>query len=285
MNKIVYFFFVLLLLANHVIANDELDIPLGKTSIKQWNFSLLSGYAVIENPLKSKKNLDTYFLPTWSYYGEKLYIDNTTLGYSIIEEESFLFDIVGYLNDDGALFNTGSDNWSFLDISSFIPSKIPIRPGRTIEYSKIERDFSYMGGLTIQWPNQWLQARLTYGKDISVGHNGEEITLSLFNYYRYKPLNINLSWQVGATYKNKTLIEYYYQFKPKEVGHSFSNSFYKLDSAINVYAHIALTRPVTDSLDLVFSIKKTWLDSILLNTPMVEDSTYLKGVLGINYKF
>lgn len=264
-----------------VSAKEHTEAQFGEAVIGEWNFAVLAGYAAIENPLNKRDTIDTYILPTWSYYGENLYIDNMSVGYSLIESETLLFDISGYLNEDGALFNLDHANLSFLDITNYVP-RVSIRPSANpIVFEEIERDFSYMAGFSLQWPNDYIQARLTLAKDISQGHNGEEITFSLFNYYQIGDLKFH--WQLGAIRKSKTLVEYYYQFTEDELGGNPSP--YQFDDAINTFAQIALNYQITNHLSLVFSIKRTWLDEQLLETPLVDKGQYLKGVTGINYKF
>ncbi|WP_206483756.1 MipA/OmpV family protein [Thalassotalea sp. G2M2-11] len=278
------FVFTLLLSVEQAFANQQTnDIPIGEASVGEWSFALLGGYAAIENPLKERDSLETYVLPTWSYYGENFYIDNTTLGYSLIETDTLLFDIAGYLNEDGALFNLGNDNLSFLDISNYVPRKNVLRPGYVEPvFADIERDFSYMAGASIQWLNEYIQARFVYGKDISVGHHGEEITFSLFNYYQFG--HVKLNWQLGAVRKSRTLVEYYYDLTSDEIGNLTSTGL-TFDSITNTYGQIAVSYQLTRHLDFVISVKKTWLDDQLLISPLVEKDSYLKGVAGINYKF
>ncbi|WP_448569216.1 MipA/OmpV family protein [Thalassotalea ganghwensis] len=270
------------LFSRHLFAQQAEPPPIGETVVGQWNFSVLAGYAVIENPLKNRDDIDTHLLPTWSYYGDRFYIDNTSLGYSLVEQEQFILDVVGYLNEEGAYFNLDNAQWSFLDVSNFVPHRDKLRPNRKpIVYEEIERDFSYMAGISMVWPNDWLQAKLTYGQDISAGHHGAEVSLDLFNYYQLG--NFQFSWQLGAVYKNRTLVEYYYQYRPEELG-GF-DSPYKFDHVVNSHLQLAVSYRLSTSFDLVLSLKQTWLDEGVMSSKLVEKDRYLKGLVGVNFKF
>ena len=273
---------LLFLVSRQLFAQQAESPPIGQTVVGQWNFSLLAGYAVIENPLKNREDIDTHILPTWSYYGDRFYIDNTSIGYSLVEKEQFILDVVGYLNEDGAYFNLDNATWSFLDVSNFVPHRDKLRPNRTpIVYEQIERNFSYMTGLSMVWPNDWVQAKLTYGQDISAGHHGSEVSIDLFNYYQFD--KFQLSWLIGAVYKSRSLVEYYYQYRPEEIG-GF-DSPYQFEHAINSHAQIALSYQLTQSFDLVLSIKQVWLDKGIMVSKLVEQDHYVKGLVGVNYKF
>ncbi|MEW6981934.1 MipA/OmpV family protein [Colwelliaceae bacterium 6471] len=261
--------------------NTEYEVPIGEAEVGQWSFSLLAGYAAIENPLNKHDDIKTYLLPTWSYYGERFYIDNTTIGYSIIETDSLLFDFSGYLNEEGALFNLDNANLSFLDISNYVPRK-DMRPNAPKPvFENIERNFSYMVGAAVQWPNEYIQARLVYGKDVTAGHGGEEFTFSLFNYYHLG--NFKLNWQLGAVRKSQQLVEYYYQFRPEEI--NGFESPYKFKDITNKFVQVAASYQLSKNFDLVLSVKKTWLDEELLTTPLVAKDSYIKWIAGFNYKF
>ncbi|MEW6990826.1 MipA/OmpV family protein [Colwelliaceae bacterium 6441] len=279
-------FWILLFSPEQTFANDKnieaLAAPLGEAVVDQWNFSLLVGYAAIENPLTKRDNIDTYLLPTWSYYGEHFYIDNTSIGYSLIEKDTFLLDVSGYLNEEGAIFNLDNANLSFLDISNYVPKKNWRPNAPEPEYEKIERDFTYMAGVTIHWLNEYIQARLVYGKDISVGHNGEELTLSLFNYYQYG--NFKINWQLGAVRKSKKLVDYYFDFRPNEIN-GVTDTGLDLTAITNTFAQVAVSYKISENWDYVISVKQTWLDDTLLISPILAKDDYFKVLTGINYKF
>ncbi len=275
--------FAMVLYSATTYADDtQYEVPLGEAKVGQWSFSLLAGYAEIKNPLNKHDDIKTYVLPTWSYYGDNFYIDNTTIGYSLLETDNLLFDLSGYLNEDGALFNLDHANLSFLDISHYVPRVEKLRPNAPEPtFDKIERNFSYMAGISIHWINDYIQARLVYGKDVTAGHGGEEVTFSLFNYYHLGDFKFN--WQLGAVRKSQQLVEYYYQFRPEEIN-GFKSS-YKFNAVNNKFAQIAASYQLSKQFDLVLSVKKTWLDEGLLITPLVAKDSYIKWVAGINYKF
>ncbi|AOE50428.1 MipA/OmpV family protein [Kangiella sediminilitoris] len=89
-----------------VVEQVENDDPHNsKTNSGEWNISLSLGYGQVESIISNVDDFDLYLLPNISYYGESFFLENTTMGYSLYEDEDFYLDIVGKLNEDGIYFN------------------------------------------------------------------------------------------------------------------------------------------------------------------------------------
>ncbi len=50
--------------------------------VDEFRLALALGYGRLDNPRVHAKPIETFLLPSWSYYSERFYLENFTLGYS-----------------------------------------------------------------------------------------------------------------------------------------------------------------------------------------------------------
>lgn len=242
--------------------------------------SITLGYGGIQNPVASSENITSVILPNFAYYGDRWYVDNFALGYSLIETEHYYIDIAGRFNDDGFFFKLdGIDKLFATSIVSDNP-KVPTRP--TALLTPIERNLSYLAGLSsgLKLPgNSWLELALL--QDITGVHNGHEVQIN--GYKSVELLGGLFGFEVGANYKSSDLIEYYYTIAPTE---SLSRiPKYELHSAINYHFKVSYEYPINEQLSVDLQVKHTWLDSVLVNNPLINENGYFSGFAGITYHF
>ncbi|WP_164078367.1 MipA/OmpV family protein [Alteromonas facilis] len=250
--------------------------------VSDWGIDIGLGYAGIENPLNKRGSLESYVLPQWYYYGERFYVENLELGYSLYENDYLLVDAVSYLNDDGVLFNSDKKAVSFLDVSKFVPNiGMPIF-GRPIELTDIERDFTYMAGIQVFWLNDYLEVKFVRAKDISIGHEGFESQLSVQKSYQWQ--DFKLFWELGGIRKSANINNYYYGVRAEESGLR-RDALVAAESLNNYFVKIATTYRLSESTSAVVSLHHTWIDDELLISPLLLKDKYLSGFVGINVHF
>ncbi|MCE9677759.1 MipA/OmpV family protein [Shewanella sp. AS1] len=249
----------------------------------ELHLSLALGYGGIENPRAKSDNIETYILPSWSYYGERFYVENFSLGYSLYESDSFILDLQTKLNEDGIFFEFDGINKVFLsDILGFVPNRQPIF-GRNIPAVPIERNISYLGGLKGSWITPYLDLNLGYFHDISGVHQGNEIQFTLRK-------NLGFAWgalgfELGAIRKSQNLVSYYYHYTAAELGRSITQGLQADQAAINYHASGVVNFPLWQDFNFVTIITYTWLGNEITENQMVEKDSYLSGFVGVSYAF
>ncbi len=251
----------------------------------QLHFALAVGYGGIENPRAKSDNITTYALPNWSYYDERFYVENFTLGYSLYESDRFQIDLQTQLNEDGIFFKY--DGWNkvfFSDIITYSPRKLPISNSKNqVPEVAIERHLSYLGGLRAAWLTPYIDINLGYYHDISGVHQGNEIHFKL-----RKSLGLKwgaLAFELGAIRKSNNLVSYYYQFKPEELaGTRFSIKDHHSD-AINYHSSAVVNLPLWRDINFVSIVTYTWLGNGISDKLMIEKDSYLSGFIGVSYAF
>ncbi len=281
MKTMKYLLSGLIFLSGFILFEARADDQIDDITTGEFHFTLAAGYGGIENPRAKSDDIITYVLPSWSYYDERFYIENFTLGYSLYESERFLVDLQTRLNEDGFFFELDGWNKVFLsDILGFKPNKQPLF-GPEIPEVEIERNISYLGGLSTSWLTPYADITLGYFHDISGVHQGSEV------HFKVKK-NAAFSWgalgfEVGAIRKSSKLISYYYHFTQSELGRSRVPQ--PQSAAINYHTSGVLNLPLWQDVNFVAIITYTWLGDEITKNLMVEKDGYLSGFVGVSYAF
>ncbi|MBT1444291.1 MipA/OmpV family protein [Shewanella sp. JM162201] len=283
-------FTLLLLLCTSVSAlaeatQDAADSDtLQQVSAGDWQFSLALGYGVLENPRAKTDNISTYVLPSWYYYGERFYVENLTLGYSLYETDWISVDVQGQPNEDGIFFEfDGVGKLLLSDIMGFTPSREPItRPSKAVEPPPaVERKISYLAGLSATWytPAFDLTSGLFY--DVTGVHNGYEWQLSAKKAFVWSWGAIGL--EAGGVYKSAELVDYYYNARKEEFTRPIRLK--PLEAATNWHVKAVVNVPLSDSLMLVATLKHTALGDSIRDSVLISADSYFAGFVGVSYQF
>lgn len=263
-----------LLYSHQAIADSSL------TEVGQWRFALSVGSGKVTTPLSNRDDLHGAVLPAISYYGEHFYVENSFVGYSLMENVHGYIDLVGSLNDDGLFFELdGINQFGWWDALGQHPSNG--KPPHEESFQDIERALSYMGGLSFNWLHDLVDSRLTLLQDISGVHHGREIHLTLRKNYSHQQWT--LQWQVGAIYKNQRLNNYYYNVRPYELNNT--PSWFSLPSSRQYFFGLNLSYQLTPDFAIQAFWQKNQLDEALLRSPLVRTDYYYSRFVGVRYSF
>lgn len=246
-----------------------------------WGFDLGIGFARVDTPVPEKDELTSFVLPQWYYYGERFYVETTEVGFTLYESERWMFDLVGYLNQDGILFNTNGDALSFVEISKFLPNVgvgAPLLGGK-VPLKNIERDFTYMAGAQFYWLTDRLEVKAGWAKDVTAGHNGEEIFLALQRSYFFEQWKLN--WEFGAIGKTAALNNYYFGLRKQETG--LRKDSLPVDKLLpDYYVKFATAYRISAQVSAVVSLHYTWKPAELSISPLLQKRGYMGGFIGVN---
>lgn len=273
-------------LAFYLTVISGISVAADTITTDQWQFAVAVGYGYLDNPRAKAKPIETYVLPSWRYYGENAYVDNFTLGYSVVENDSFYLDVQSKLNEDGMFFELdGISNLFATDLFGIKDQRLPVsRPGKEVQpvvYSNIKRKVSYLGGVVAGWYSPFGELSFGAFNDISSVHNGSELQL------RYKLTGdlFRIRWglELGATHKNLELIKYYYQVTDAERQRIIYT--YQPKATINSHIRLVANKALATNWSLVAIIEYNHLGAGISNSPMMGQSSYISGFAGISYTF
>ncbi len=295
----------LLLLSAFTFANDE------QVSIDSWSIGLNIGVGQQSSFITGQDDVELYLLPNIQYYGEQLFFDNGTLGYTFHDEENFAFSLISELNPYGLYFEQSAFGESFNPLylfsqrvegeEAFSESNIitdtdlitppsgedPESPGigastTTQSYNLPTPDLSLDAGFQINWfmsANQDLSVKLLH--DINSKHSGKRTKFTWS--YKSKVKTLGLKLNLGFDWLDKNASNYYFGVDPDIETLTFAR--YRLNSTINPFITLTANMPVTENISLVAHLKYLKLDSDIDSSPITNKGYSTTQFVGIHYRF
>jgi len=258
--------------------------------IGEWKISLAVGAGVYTNPLHGGDNIPLIVIPQVSYYGEKVFFENNTLGYSFFESERFIVSLISQLNHEKAYF------------TSWHPQNILIETaGGTLELSSGDSDsdsdsvvsikdvsnrrWAIDAGFQLNWfINQAtdIQARILH--DVNSVYNGLNGQIELTRTLRTEQLpNTAMSFSIGTNINSKNLVDYYYGIsKTTDPNIEYS---YQGKASISPYFRLVLTHQLSERWRVKLNIKRLFLDDAMTDSPLVKDDYINTIFAGVSYDF
>jgi len=222
--------------------------------VGEWNISLSLGYGQVESIIANVDDYDLYILPRVSYYGENFFLENTTMGYSLYEDQNFYIDLVGRLNEDGIYIKLED-----FGVFSAMGIQPPLRNPRLPPPPNVDRDISYLAGFATNYELAGVNFRAGYYHDVTDVHNGYEVDLVVSKSFLLAD-NWSLYLSAGANHKSKKLLNYYYGTTIDEGVNRFFT--YQPDSAGNNYSF---------SMNSEYTLNNNWAWQLLFKRTLLSD--------------
>lgn len=262
----------LLFISQCVAAKTGQDATVAQTH--KWNVSIALGAGHIDNPVSTAGDIDVLGLPSFSYYGDKFFIENLTLGYTLFEEKNLAVDLNSRLNLDGIFFYKQRPD---------IVTSLGINPAFfRIEPEQVERDLSYMGGIAVNHMVDDVELSARFYTDISDVHGGHE-----FEFTAYYPANLE-KWHLAAelivTAKSQALVDYYYQFKETE-GIQIIQEYNAEQGATNYGVKLMARRSLSPKWSFVSQFSRTRLGDAIVASPLIEQRYINFYFIGLEYNW
>lgn len=289
-------------------ANEE------QANVGAWSLGVNVGVGQRSAFIIGQDDLDIYLLPDFHYYGERLFFDNGTLGYTFHEQEEFAFSLIAEINPYGLYFEQSAFGESFntLYLSKFsgisgeategdsegLNGVITTTPGNptspstsgpgfghnanTDSYNLPKPDLSADIGFLANWfltNNQDISIKLV--RDISSKHSGVR---AKFNWsFKHQISQIKLRTNIGFDWLDTDSSNYYFGLSPENT--NFQTSHYETKSSINPFISISATMPLTPNMSLIAHLKYLKLDSAISASPLTSQGYTVTQFAGIHYKF
>lgn len=244
------------------------------SEIGEWRLGAAFGYGQIENPIVDAQDVDLYVLPTFAYYGENFFIENLSLGYSLIETEQVVIDLATRFNLDGMYFyQQDPDLLAAIGFNGEFYRQPP-KP------TPVERDISYLAGAALTLAPKNLEVSFRFFSDVTGVHGGNEAEVTVYRLWHLNKWQFSL--EALATRKSEDLINYYYQVHENETGY-VTGGYRPSSAAINLSVMFSARREINDNWNYLFTYKKTFLDDVISNSPLINNKDIASYFLGIEY--
>lgn len=250
----------------------------------QWDFSISIGVGWRTNPLNESDNIPLIILPEFSYYGDRFFIDNLDIGYTVSDTEVSSLNLIATPSFDSVFFNRWDPGNLFVNLASNVSGSLTtpdqVEDNLTeINPSEIsKRKFSYLAGLEYSqdFENSLLQVSLL--NDISNTHSGKEIRFA----YAYS-FSHSFSTTLGFTWKDKKLTDYYYGVNPDEIVDD--RGAYQASASFNPFVRITLNTESGDKESWRFSLEFQKLNNQITKSPIVNDDYVMTFFMGKRFRF
>jgi len=258
--------------------------------VGEWKFSLAVGAGVYTNPLHGGDNIPLVLIPKISYYGEKVFFENNTLGYSFFENEHIVISAITQLNHQKAYFTRWHPQNVFIEsVSSGITTDISFSEENQKSPVNVQdvsnRRWAIDAGAQINWfIDQSTDVQVQVLHDINNVYNGFNGQFQLTQMMGFKQLpDTAMSLSLGANINNKNLVDYYY-------GISQENDFnleqnYQGKLSVNPYFRLVLMHQLSAQWSASFHLKRIFLDENTIDSPLVKDNHIDTIFAGVTYDF
>jgi outer membrane protein len=274
--------------------------------IGQWQVSLAVGGGVLTNPLQGGENIPLVLVPYISYYNERFFLENTTLGYTFQEAETFDVSAILELNAEQKYFNrlhagnligvdgalseggnsevpTSPETDGPLDL--FPDTDKPVEPKRLPTIDDIaKREWAIDAGVLAHWYiGEQHKITAQWSHDVSGVYKGQHVKAS----YKYQlpvlDLPAKLQLSVGFDWQSAELIDYYYGLNSKDkVDKAY---YYQGTHGVSPFLGAAFNYRINKQWQFKFSAKRTYLSNAITDSPLVNDKHQDYLFIGGLYEF
>lgn len=250
--------------------------------VGQWKVSVGLGAGVYTNPLRDSKNIPLILVPNISYYGERIFFQNNTLGYTLIENEKLALSVISKANVEKAFFT----RWHPQNV--FIPNIandfVEAQHSQKISLDTIKkRKWALDAGLQVNWfATHSINAELKVLYDVSGVYNGlnaDAHVSKLFSINTSSTLEVTL----GAQWNSADLVDYYYGIDESDT--LYLRDLYQGKSSINPYLSIGYAYKLSPDWTFKTYIKRKKLHRNTYLSPIVEKTNIDLIFIGFFYEF
>ena len=282
------------------IANDCEQITDNCVAIGEWKFSLAVGAGVYTNPLHGGDDIPLVLIPQISYYGEKIFFENNTLGYSFFENDQMVVSAITQLNHEKAYFtrwhpqNILIESVTSGDVATPSPSEGDPDgdelnpPEQDIEVNIKDvsnKRWAIDAGIQFNWfITQTTDLQVQILHDVNNVYNGFNGQIELTRIIKIEPLpNTVMSFSLGTNVNSKNLVDYYYGIsQTTEAGVDLD---YQGKSSITPYFRLVLRHQISERWQAKLNIKRVFLDDAMTDSPLVKDDYINTIFAGVSYDF
>jgi MipA family protein len=240
-----------------------------------WNFSVALGAGAMTNPLVGGKAIPLVVVPQFSYYGERFFIDDLDLGFTLAETDGSTFNLVASPGYDRVFFYRSDLQNIF--VKGFNGSAAAVRAAATtpgaVQVAPRPRHVTYLAGPEWTLKNGGLTAQIDVLHEITGQNHGNEVRAAVG-----VPLLEGkgaLTANVGITWKSAAIVNYYYG----------ASTIYRTGSALDPFFKLGYTLPLAGKWRFYAFAEYERLASAIADSPIVAERYVATSFIGAIYTF
>lgn len=249
-------------------------------AVGKWNFSVALGAGVRSNPLVTGNNIPLVVIPQFSYYGNRFFINDLDLGFTLAENATNSFNLVASPGYDRVFFYRSDLQNIFIGglpgnppISAFVVRPAPSGMANSVQFPPRARRFTYLAGPEWTFKLSGVSGQLDVLHDVTGQHDGTEIRAALG--VPVVESRGSLTANIGITWKSAAIVKYYYG----------STGIYEGGSALNPFLKLGYALPLTGKWRFSAFAEYERLGNAIANSPIVEERYVATVFVGAIYTF
>lgn len=291
-------------------ATPQVDEAVALSTIGEWQFSLALGYGKKQSAISGQDDFSLYLVPNLSYYGQNLFFDNGTFGFTMLDKPKYALSVISELNPNIAQYYGYHPNNIFVlnatgdandDLNTSASVEEPRNEGE-VEFDDMLAGPSQIQDITLLKPDWSIDVGLQHNwflsskvditsqlfTDLSGIHDGKRASLQ---WAFRQPLDgktaLSANWlftlQLGLDWLDATTTNYYYGIDSRHT--RYRNHYYQPGSALNGSVKLSLTKQLNNDISVVMLWKTQILDTTLAYSPYVDNKEPQTYFLGMMYAF
>ncbi|WP_337841526.1 MipA/OmpV family protein [Rheinheimera sp.] len=252
----------------------------------QLNLALALGLGQRTNPLHQGENVPLLLIPDVSYYGDRWFWDNTTAGYSLVQQPDFVLSLVVKLNQEKGYFQRwfAGNLMTYSTSGSLLPPEVDTGATKQMAMVSVtevnKRPTAWDAGVQLQWFGQGWQLGMNLMQDASGAYDGQNASVSASTQVPLAggqlQLGANLHW------KSSKLIDRYYGLDDSEL---FYLQRYRGEASWQPEFRLGWQKALTPQWSLLSFYRMLLLDDAMTDSPLVKSSRVHTWFVGVSYQF
>ncbi|WP_172971692.1 MipA/OmpV family protein [Pseudoalteromonas sp. A25] len=270
--------------------------------VGQWQFGLAVGAGVLTNPLSGGGNIPLLVIPYVSYYRDRFFLDNTTLGYTFNSSRHFDVSIIVEPNAEQAYFERFHVRNLIAPDSFFAASGTEVDSGivpdgslsdnelsPTVPKISIDdiskRKWTIDAGVLAHWyVDDGAKFTVSWLKDLKGVYNGQHATLSYSQQIALPDdISAKLQLKLGAHWQSEQLVDYYYGLRSRDS--KDRKLYYQGKSTLSPFIALAFNYRLNARWQFKVSAKHKFLGAGISDSPLVKHQHTSSIFVGGLYEF
>jgi len=232
--------------------------------------SLSLGAGTRTNPVAGRDNIPLFVIPYLSYYGKRFFLESLEPGVTLYESDVHTFNLIATPGFDRVFFSRHDPQNILVPFAADAPSfgvqqeeqPIPVPAPHT----------TYLAGPEWLFRHRNFIGQVSALYEVTGRHKGYEVRAGAS-----APLiqsKQSLAINAGVTWKSAATVDYYYGVQ----------DLYDPDSALSPFIKLSYALPLSERWTLVAFLHYEYLDSSIVDSPIVTDHEVVTGFAGFNFK-
>ena len=260
----------LLLSGKNFAADDACKQPSADcVAVGGWNISMALGAGLRTNPLVHGQDLPLVIVPHVSYYGERFFLDNLDLGFTLWDGDMNTVSLIASPGYDRVYFyRTDLQN---IFVSGFSPTG-ETSVGTSERVAPRSRHVTYLAGPEWTFKYHGVTGQLDVLQE-STGQRGEEVRAAIGI-----PVNMlkgTLTTNLGTTWKSADIVNYFYG----------APGIYAAGSAFDPFLKVGYALPLSRKWRFSAFAQYEHLSNAIANSPIVAERYVATVFVGAVYAY